>query len=325
MQVHGDMDLSIIIVNWNSKEYLQKCIESILLWTVDIKYEIIVIDSASFDGCGEMLQRSFPQVSFIQCEKNIGFAKANNAAFSESSGRYILFLNPDTELIAPTANIMLDCMHKLSNVGVIGCKLLNVDKTLQTSCIQAFPTILNQFLDSELLRTLWPKSSLWGNAHLFGVQIKPGEVEALAGACIMVKRSLFEQVGLFSEDYFMYAEDLDLCYRIKQAGYTNYYIPNAAAIHFGGRSTEKGPSDFSVVMMRESVWLFMRKTRGEIYGAAYRASTLISAIGHLVLLMIVLPLYLIRKGGISWRASFNKWRAILVWSLGLKDLVLNYP
>jgi len=326
MQVQeDDLDLSIIIVNWNSKAYLEKCIESILFWTVDIKYEIIVIDGASFDGCGEMLQRRFSRVRFIQSQENIGFAKANNVAFRESRGRYILFLNPDTELITPAVNIMFAYIQKATNSGAIGCKLLNADKTVQTSCLQAFPTILNQFLDSELLRTLWPKSSLWGNAHLFDTQITAGEVEGIVGACIMVERSLFEEVGLFSEDYFMYAEDFDLCYKIVQVGYMNYYLPNASIIHFGGGSTEKSPSDFSVVMMRESNWRMMRKTRGSFYGLAYRVSIMISSIGRLILLMVVFPLHFLRRGGESWNRSFRKWMAILTWSLGLKDADIKPP
>jgi hypothetical protein len=203
----------------------------------------------------------------------------------------------------------------------VGCKLLNPDKTVQTSCVQAFPTIVNQFLDSEFLRKLWPKSALWGNAPLGGGQMRPEEVDAISGACIMVKRSVFEQVGLFSEDYFMYAEDVDLCYKIRQAGYANYFIPNAQAVHFGGGSTEKGPSDFAAVMMRQSVWLYMRKTRGKIYGDVYRISILISAICRLILLTTS-PLHLILKGRESWKATFKKWKAILTWSLGLNDIEL---
>ena len=320
MKASEDIDLSIIIVNWNSKEYLEKCIESILFWTVDIKYEIVVIDGASFDGCGEMLHRRFPQVRFIQSETNVGFAKANNVAFRESHGRYILLLNPDTELIAPAVNILFDYIQKAPNAGAIGCKLLNADKTVQTSCLQAFPTILNQFLDSDILRALWPKSSLWGNAHLFGTQTTAGEVEGIVGACIMVDRSLFEKVGLFSEDYFMYAEDLDLCYKIRQAGYMNYYLPDASIIHFGGGSSQKAPSDFSVVMMRESVWRMMKKTRGNVYGFAYRVSTMVSSIGRLILLMVIFPFHFIRGCRESWKGSFKKWKAILTWSLGLKDV-----
>lgn len=314
------MDLSIIIVNWNSKEYLRNCINSVLFWTSGINYEIVVVDGASFDGCGEMLQHHFPQVRFIQSQKNVGFAKANNIAFRKSRGRYILFLNPDTELIAPAVNSLFDYIQKAPNAGAIGCKLLNADKTVQTSCLQAFPTILNQFLDSELLRALWPTSFLWGNAALFGTRTGPEEVEGISGACILVKRSLFEEVGLFSEDYFMYAEDLDLCYKIKRAGYRNYYIPDVSIIHFGGGSSEKSPSDFSVVMMRESMWEMMRKTRGNVYGFAYRVSSSVSSVGRLILLMVVFPLHLIRRGGESWNSSFRKWMAILTWSLGLKKV-----
>jgi len=314
------MDLSIIIVNWNSKDYLRRCIESILAWTSDIIFEIVVIDSASFDGCGEMLRQQFPEVRFIQSEKNLGFAKANNAGYAESCGRNILFLNPDTELISPAVNIMFDHLQKLPNAGAIGCKLLNADQTVQTSCLQAFPTILNQFLDSELMRTLLPRSPLWGNAALFEGRFAPVEVEAISGACIMMKRPVFERIGLFSEDYFMYAEDLDLCYKIRQAGYTNYYIPDAAAIHFGGGSTQKAKDDLSAVIMRESVWRFMGKTRGKIYGLVYRGSTLIAAISRLALLTVTFPIHSIRRRGESWNASYQKWMNILTWSMGLKEI-----
>jgi N-acetylglucosaminyl-diphospho-decaprenol L-rhamnosyltransferase len=319
------MDLSIIIVNWNSKDYLKKCIESIFTCTSGINYEIVVIDGGSFDGCEEMLRLHFPQVRFIQHEKNLGFAGANNVAFNDSSGRIILFLNPDTEIEGPAVNTLYHQLNSLPNAGIVGAKLLNPDRSVQTSCVQSFPTILNQLLNSEFLRALFPRSTLWGTASLFGVTDRPAEVDVLSGACIMLRRMLFEQVGHFSEDYFMYAEDVDLCYKSRQAGYINYYIPGAVVVHFGGGSSEKGPSDFSVVMMRESIWRFMKKTRGNIYGMAYRASTLISAIGRLLLLMVLLPLQPVRKNGTSWNASLKKWKAILTWSLGLKDMESYQP
>jgi GT2 family glycosyltransferase len=312
------MDLSIIIVNWNSKDYLQKCIESVLAWTSDINFEIVVIDSASFDGADEMLKHCYPQVRFIQSDRNLGFAKANNVAFRESTGSYILFLNPDTELIGSDINILFDYIQTLPKAGAIGCKLLNADRSVQTSCIQAFPTILNQLLSSEFLRVLFPKSPLWGMTSLFDANDEPAEVDMISGACLMLRRSVFEQVGLFSEDYFMYAEDLDLCYKIRQAGYSNYFIPGTSVIHFGGGSVEKRPSDFSVIMMRESIWRFMKKNRGRMYGLAYRISTLMSAIGRLLLLMILLPWQYLGQSGASWNASLKKWWTILTWSLGRK-------
>jgi GT2 family glycosyltransferase len=311
------MDLSIIIVNWNSKDYLKQCVASILAATHGIELEIVVIDNASYDGSGEILRQSYPQVRFIQSDTNLGFAKANNAAFHKSLGRNVLFLNPDTKILGPAVNIMLGYLQQLPNAGAIGCKLLNADKTIQTSCVQSFPTILNQILDSELLRALLLKSSLWGNAPLFGGQNGPEEVEAISGACMIMKRSVFEQVGLFSEEYFMYAEDIDLCYKIKQAGHKNYYIPDTNVIHFGGGSTEKRPSEFSNVIMCESIWRFLRKTRGKNYSLYYQISTLIAAVGRMAILIIILPIYIIRLGRKSWNTSFRKWVAILAWSLGL--------
>jgi len=315
------MDLSIIIVNWNSKEYLRQCVASILAETHGIELEIMVIDNASYDGSREMLRQCYPQVRFIQSDRNLGFAKANNAAFYKSRGRNVLFLNPDTKLLGPSVNIMLRYLRQLPNAGVIGCKVLNADKTIQTSCVQSFPTILNQILDSELLRALLPKSSLWGNALLFGGENGAEEVEAISGACMIVKRSVFEQVGLFSEDYFMYAEDIDLCYKIKQAGHKNYYIPDTNVIHFGGGSTEKGPSGSSNVIMRESIWRFLRKTRGGNYSFIYRISTLIAAVGRMAILTIIFPVYIIRTDRKSWNTSFRKWGAILSWSFGFGDSV----
>jgi GT2 family glycosyltransferase len=312
------MDLSIIIVNWNSKEYVANCISSILAKTRGIEFEILVIDNASFDGCDEMLRESYPQVRYLQSEKNVGFAKANNSAFRKSFARSVLFLNPDTEVIGPAINTMYDCLWSLPGAEAVGCKLLNGDGTVQTSCVQAFPTILNQLLDSELLRAIRPKSPFWGMAPLFGAGNEPKEVEALSGACIMVKRALFEQVGLFSEDYFMYAEDIDFCYKIRCLGHNCFYVPNATVIHFGGGSTQNTPSEFSVVMMRESIWRFLRKTQGEVYGLGYRASMLISAIGRIVFLMILLPVRIIQRSREPWRASLHKWGAILTWSLGLR-------
>lgn len=318
MEADASMELSIIIVNWNSKEYLQKCISSIMGSKSEIKFEIVVIDSGSFDGTGEMLKLFYPKVKFVQSNQNLGFAKANNVAVKSSCGSHVLFLNPDTEVVASAIDILFDQMQKLPRAGAIGCKLLNADGSVQTSCIQSFPTILNQVLNSEFLRALFPKSHLWGMTSLFRNSNKPAEVEVLSGACIMMRRSLFDQIGQFSEDYFMYAEDMDLCYKVRQAGYGNYYVPNATVFHFGGGSTQQRPSDFAVVLMRTSVWLFLRKTRGELYGSAYRCSMLISAGGRIVCLLILLPAYLIRGRIESWKTSARKWWAISAWSMGIE-------
>jgi N-acetylglucosaminyl-diphospho-decaprenol L-rhamnosyltransferase len=137
-------ELSIIIVNWNSKDFVRKCVQSIMANLMDFAFEIIVVDGASYDGCGEMLMREFPEVRFIQSDKNVGFARASNLGFEQSSGNCLLFLNPDTEVVGPAISILRTALLELDQAGIVGAKLLNTDGSVQTSCIQAFPTILNQ-------------------------------------------------------------------------------------------------------------------------------------------------------------------------------------
>jgi hypothetical protein len=296
------MMLSIIIVNWKSKDFLQTCLTSVYAQTRGVAFEVIVIDSGSFDGCAEMLRERFPQVRFIQSADNLGFAKANNLATRSARGDVLLFLNPDTELPGPAIQTLLAALESLPDAGAVGAKLLNTDGTIQTSCIQSFPTILNQVLDAEVLRRRFPRSRLWGMAALFATNERPQPVEAVSGACVLVRRAAFEEVGGFSEEYFMYGEDLDLSHKLRAAGLVNYFVPAAGLVHHGGSSTAQAPSDFSVVMMRESVWRFLRKTRGRSYAAGYRLALGMAACVRLVLLV--------------GRPAARKWRAILKWSLG---------
>jgi N-acetylglucosaminyl-diphospho-decaprenol L-rhamnosyltransferase len=318
------MDLSIIIVNWNSREYLRKCIESVRAHAGDQAIEIVVIDSASFDGCGEMLREQFPDVRFVQSETNLGFARANNIAFESSTGATVLFLNPDTEVVGPALAVMYTALHSVDHAGIVGCRLLNDDGTVQTSCVQAIPTILNQLLDAEALRTRWPRLGLWGTAPLYDQSQAPSEIEAISGACLMIRRSTFEEVGRFSEDYFMYAEDIDLAYKVRKAGYRNYYVPGGTVVHYGGSSSQQAESRFSVVMTREANWRFLRKSRGAAYAFGYRAAMGASAI---VRLGLIAARAVARRAGRRHPptdSSFRKWRAILVWSVNLDTLVKQY-
>jgi GT2 family glycosyltransferase len=308
-------ELSIIIVNWHSAEFVRRCVDSIREQTMEPTYEIVVIDNASFDGCDQVLKKHAPEVTYIQCDENLGFAKANNYAFRASRGNGLLFLNPDTEMVGSAIKLLYCALQQLPGVGAVGARLLNSDGSLQTSCIQSFPTILNQTLDSEFFRKRWPESGLWGTEPFLREDDRPAEVEAISGACLMIKREVFERIGGFSEDYFMYAEDMDLCYRIRKAGFKNYYVPQAEVTHFGGGSSRQAPSNFSIVMMRQSIWRFLRNTRGDVYGIGYRISMLLSAVGRLALLSLSL---LARRAGHRGKAqgdSFRKWWAILRWSL----------
>jgi len=312
------MDLSIIIVNWNSKDYLRKCLASVFAETRGLEFEIIVIDSASYDGCDRMLREEYPQVRFIQSTANLGFARANNLAFAASKGKAVLFLNPDTEVRGPAIQLMHEQLMSLPDAGAVGCKLLNSDGSLQTSCIQSFPTILNQVLNAEVLRRRFPRSSLWGMAPLFSKDTTPQVAEAISGACVLMKRDVFERVGRFSQDYFMYSEDIDLSYKVQQKGYKNYYVPAAVVFHHGGGSSQKVESGMPAVMYHEALWRFLRKFRGDAYAFFYRVIMLLTALARLAGLWPIMARHLLTNElPQRWRSYQLRWHSTLAWSLGL--------
>lgn len=314
-------NLSIIIVNWNSAEYVRKCLASIRSNDPSIEPEIIVVDNASYDHCGEMLQAEFPGVRFVQNDRNSGFAAANNLGYRYATKGVLLFLNPDTEVMDGSLTTILKYLHELPDAGVVGCRLLNSDLSLQTSCVQPFPTLLNQALDVDRLHQLFPKARLWGTEGLSSMQQQPVEVEAIPGACMMIKRSVFEKVGLFSEEYFMYTEDIDLCYRIRMRGYKNYFVGRAEIIHHGGGSSaEQAKSHFSEVLMKESIRRFFRKTGGPFGAAAYKSTIFVSSLIRLLALALLTPWIFFRSGLHKKRAThaMKKWFKILRWTIGLE-------
>jgi GT2 family glycosyltransferase len=318
-----NMELSIIFVNWNSVDYLTECIASIYQNARDITFEIIVVDNASPQGGVETLQEQFRDVKIIKSPANVGFAKANNMGFEQSQGSYVLFLNPDTLLLGPTLNILLQRMKSLPDAGIVGCKMLNTDRTVQITSIQRFPTILNQVITAEYLQLRWPNCPLWSIGPLFSSEAKVVKVEVIPGACMLLRREVFAQVGMFSEDYFMYAEDLDLNYKLKRAGYTNYYIGETAIIHHGGRSSSRQKvSQWSTTMKYRAMTRYYRKTRGRLYELIYRTTMACAAVGRLFLLGIA---YLF--GSFVWdrqsvRYAADKWKAVLKWAVGRQDLAL---
>jgi GT2 family glycosyltransferase len=319
------MDVSIIIVNWNSAVFLRQCLVSIYRSTAGIDFEIIIVDNASFDGCKEMLQREFPQVRFIQSEKNLGFAKANNAAFTVSSGRNILFLNPDTEIEGPALETLSRWLDSLPDAGVVGAKVLNSDRSVQTSCIRAFPTILNQLLDSNALRNAFPRAGMWGARSLFTDDGAPAQVDAVSGACSMIKRSVFERIGMFSPDYFMYSEDIDLCFKVQEAGWKTYYVPTAVIVHHGGASSSQTSENaFSSVMMLESRWRFFRKTRPLWYCWFYRMVMFTASMIRIGTALFIWPFYRLLGKAASIRNVMKKWTARLRWTLGGEGWINNY-
>lgn len=310
------MELSIIIVNWNSAEFVSECVKSIREQTA-IPCQIIVVDNASAKEDCEKLKKCCPGVDLILCEENLGFARANNLGFRHSQAEYVLFLNPDTKVIGPAINTMLERIEALPRAGVVGCKLLNSDLSVQLSAIQRFPTILNQVLDIEYLQLRWPQCSLWSVAPLLSGETKLQAVEVISGACMLLRRSVFEQVGMFSEDYFMYAEDVELSYKVNREGFTNYYVGEASVIHHGGKSSsQQGPSYWATTMRYRAMRQLFRKTKGRLYGAAYRAAMGCAALMRLSLLAMAVPFGNRICDQQSLRVATGKWKVVLKWAIG---------
>ncbi len=320
------MDLTIVIVNWKSKDYLAKAIGSITsLFNSGIAFEIRVIDSGSFDGCAEMLRETYPQILFIQSRENVGFARANNEACSGSSGSILLFLNPDTEILGAAIEQLYAQLINMPQAAIVGPRLLNTDGSVQDTCVRAFPTILNQLLDSDLLRNLFPQAPLWGKQTLTAQGDAPRRVDAVSGACLMIRRSVFESVGMFSTDYFMYAEDMDLCLKATRAGFGVYYVPTAVVVHHGGASSAQSAANtFSAVMALESQWRYFRKTRSSWYAMLYRAAMFLGSILRIGALLIAWPMYRLRDRSWRGRNALRKWTARLRWTLGGEAWVRDY-
>lgn len=308
-------DISVIIVNWNSKDYLRACLQSLARHhPADLATEVIIVDGGSFDGCGEMLAKEFPYVVFIQSPDNIGFARANNLGARQARGQFLLLLNPDTEFVEDSLTVMHATLTAYPGIGAVGCRLLNSDRSLQTSCVQAFPTVLNQLLDSEFLRERFPRSALWGMQALHDRGEQPRAVEVLSGACILLRHECFEAVGGFSKEYFMYGEDLDLCFRIRSAGWKVCHVSTTRLLHHGGGSSRQAAGDFSNIMMRASVHRFIKTHQGPMAAAAYRITT---SLGALVRLVLIAPLMLFGNGLVRHgTGSLRKWIAVFRWSLG---------
>jgi N-acetylglucosaminyl-diphospho-decaprenol L-rhamnosyltransferase len=311
------VDLSIIIVNWNSVGCVRACLNSIRSMRHGLNLEVIVIDNASYDGCSDMVTCEFPEVRFIQSGTNMGFGAANNRGFMSSSGELVLFLNPDTEVSDRAIQRLVEVLQATSDAGIVGAKLLNSDGTVQTSCIQRFPTILNLLLDSDCLRTLMPRWSLWGVRPLLDKPDAAVEVDAISGACQMVRRDVFLQAQMYNTSYFMYVEDVDLCFKTKSLGLRNLYVPDATVVHHGSKSGEGHIESWrSAIMMREAWKRYFEQHRGASYARSFTVAVGIQAAVRLGLISVA-SLYGETLGrGQSFTNVRQKWIAIFRWALG---------
>jgi GT2 family glycosyltransferase len=264
------MLLSVIIVNYNVKHFLEQCLCSLQLAIKEMEAEVIVVDNDSTDGSMAYLQPRFPTVKFIANRDNTGFARANNQAFQVAKGKYILFLNPDT--LVPD-NCLVACMDYLDNhkdVGALGTKMLDGSGCFLPESKRAFPSPLTSLFKLLGLSALFPKSKLFGKYHLGNLSHDANhEVDVLAGAFMMIRKEVLDSVGAFDEAFFMYGEDVDLSYRIQKAGWKNVYFAESTIIHFKGESTKKGSLNY-VRMFYQAMHLFVKKHYGSGSAGIFR-------------------------------------------------------
>lgn len=259
---HGNRPLlSIIIVNWNVKQLLLKCLDSIEQTVGDMPHEVIVVDNASKDGSVEAVSEAHPEVKVVRNLRNAGFAVANNAAARRAMGRYVCFLNPDAVVHPGMFQRMIDVLQSDGDIGVVGPRLLNEDGSLQPSA-RNFLTNMNLMMSHLLFKPIFSKRIRSRLVYEDWDHNETKEVDWLVGACLMLKRSALEKIGPFDEGYFMFHEDTDLCYRAKKAGYRVFFAHNAHLTHFGGRSCEQRWGDFTVLKYLASKHIFIRKHYG---------------------------------------------------------------
>ena len=317
------MDLSIIIVNWNTRELLKDCLKSIEAKTRQVNYEVIVVDNSSTDGSPEMVSEVFPDVNLIENKENPGFARANNQGLAASKGKYVLFLNPDTKILSNALDGMIQFLENNEEYGAVGCRLVTSDGNIQFTCARAFPTLLNQLSEFLFFHRLFPRQRRFSTVEIFYWDHRDSrEVDCLSGACILVRGNLIRDIAGFSEEYYMYAEDVDLCYRIRKLGWKIYYLAEESILHIGGAaSRQREESYFSVVTMKQSNFQFLKAHYGTSKAELFKMICLIGSI----LRMIGAPgIYIYdrwssKKEIYPLRHWLKKYYAIMAWSLGVNN------
>jgi len=258
------IDLSIIIVSWNTRDLLKECLKSLYKYTANITFEVIVVDNNSSDGSAHMVREIFPSVNLIENNFNAGFSKANNQAIRISRGRYIALLNPDTLLVEDVFSPLIKYADQHEELGAIGPKILDRDgKSVQYVCARRLPNLYYDLIDNLRLDKIAPKifsgiyMSNWDHQS-------PRFIEALSGACMIIRRKIIFDIGLLDENLFMYADDIDLCKRILDSGWKIYYVPKISIIHYGGESSKLARS-FVNIKQIESKYYYYSKHKGRSY------------------------------------------------------------
>jgi len=272
------MDLSIVIVNWNTCTLLAQCLASVYAHPPEGQFEVIVVDNASTDGSAAMVSQRFPQARLIENDHNLGFARASNQAIRQAVARYVLLLNPDTCVRPGALQTLLGFMEVCLAAGAAGARLLDSEGGLQPSCHPA-PTLAREMWRLFHLDSLHPVACYpmrrW-DTHT------PRQVDVVQGACLLLRREALDQVGLLDEDYFLYSEEVDLCHRLRQAGWQVLWVPQAVMVHHGGQSTHQAPAACFLRLYQAKV-LYFRKCHGRRAAQLYKLMLLTAVLVRLLL------------------------------------------
>ncbi len=303
------MILSMVIVSWNTKDLLEKCISSILMNQPGGEYEIWVVDNASTDGSAHMVRENFPSVKLCESTENLGFARGNNMAIRQASGKYVLLLNPDTEVKPGALDTLIHFMDENPLAGGAGPYLLNPDGSLQASSFP-IPTLAREFWHFFRLDVIFPigvyKMKRWPTDH-----IRP--VGYLKGACLILRHSALDQVGLLDEDYFMYTEEVDLCFRLQKAGWRLYWVPQAKVVHYGQQSINQVADEMFQQLYKTKI-IFFRKSYGKTISRLYKV----------IILAMLLPRILL-VSPLAWFKYTPKRDLFLYFSRNYNRLLLSLP
>lgn len=306
------IDVSVVIVNWNTRDVLRDCLRSVFAHSGTSSLEVIVVDNGSTDGSPEMVRREFSQVNLLACPDNRGFAGANNLGMSIATGRYILLLNSDTIVMDDAIRKTVAYANMHPDTAVVGCRILNPDRSLQRSCFM-FPSILNLLLFSTYLYQLFPTNRFFGREQMTWWRRNDArEVDVVTGCYMFVRKEAIDDVGLMDERFFMYYEETDWCFRFKAKGWKNRFTPSASIIHIGGASSAKLGAQRARIKNRSFVRYVFK------HWSKPRACIGLLAISffYAVRLAILVPKRLLRASAHDEKLIENHW-------VGLKD-IMNY-
>jgi GT2 family glycosyltransferase len=273
-----DVLISVVIVSWNTRDLLLECLESIAESSVGIACETFVVDNASTDDSVAAVRARFPQVRLMANAENVGFSRANNQAICQSTGRYVLLLNPDTKVLPGALETLARYLTEHPAVGAVGARILNSDGTLQSSCYPA-PTLARELWRLLHLDALMP----FGIYRMEDWDIRiPRKVDSLLGACIMARREALESAGLLDEDYFFTGEEIDLCRRLYRANWPIFWVPQAQIIHYGGQSS-KLVAQSTFLRLYHGKILYFRKQHSAFAAALYKLVLFIATLARLLI------------------------------------------